>query len=173
MTYATELVQRYRKALQYLWNAHFWWDQTYRDIQAIREFEELKLPLFTWLVAKRLGPDFEVPEKLFGDPYKVVPKVTGHIRSIRRMLVEGHPGIWEELKGEFKADELTLTLLDFFDWDVMNWRDFRFYRVRIDHMAGRPEKVGREALIDVLEVDVLWEPPGIVGLPSGLEQPPP
>jgi hypothetical protein len=176
MTYATEIIHQYRLALRYLWNTHFWSNQAIRDIQAIREFEELKLSLFTWLVAKRLGPDFEAPTSVFGDPYKVVPKVNASPRRFPSMRVdigfENRPGQrWAELTGEFTAKDMTLTILDFFDWNLMDWRDFRFYRVRIDSIQGQPDKVGREGLVDVLDVDVLWEPPGVVGLPIGVRQP--
>lgn len=170
MTYATELIQQYRLALRYLWNTHFWSDQSYRDVDSLLRFKQLKLPLFISLVAKVLGPDLESPSELFGDDYKVVPKVIGCSRVFPPMRVDvgfpDRPGYqWKELAGEFTNDNLKLTLLDLFDWNELDWRDFRYFRVRIDGMQGHPDKVGREGLIDAVDVDVLWDSRAILGMP--------
>lgn len=170
MTYATEIIQQYRLALRYLWNIHFWSDQSYRDLESLTRFNQLKLPLFRSLVAKVLGPDLETPSELFGEAYKVVPKVTEYNRSFPPMRVDiglpdrpGHQ--WGELAGEFTKNSLSLTLLDFFDWNELTWRDFRYFRVKINGIQGDPDKVGREGLIDALDVDVLWDSPEIIGMP--------
>lgn len=168
MTYATELVQQYRLALQYIWNIHFWSDETYRTIESIRLFNEVKRPLFTTLVAKRLGPDLEAPLEVFGAAYKIVPKATWKSFPPIRVDVgfKDRPGqCWEQLHGEFTTKEMALTLLDLFDWNELDWRNFSLYRVRIDKLEGHPDKVGREGLVDVLLADVLWESPGTLGMP--------
>lgn len=65
-------------------------------------------------------------------------------------------GEWEHMRGPFRADQLHLTLVDLFDWNVLSWRDFRYYRVKISKFDGRPELTDRAGLVDVLEADVLW-----------------
>lgn len=168
MTYATEIVQNYRLALRDLWNNHFWLSEPYRDSARVPEFKALKLPLFVSLVAMRLGPDLKPPKELFGSAYLVVPpaKVRGY-GSIPLMQVErkDRPGIWEVVQGPFTGDGLKLVLLDFFDWAVEDWRDFRYFLVRIELFEQHAELVGCNALVDVLTADVLWDPPEILGLP--------
>lgn len=130
---------------------------------------DLKLPLFIALVMSKLdfrGPD---PTSIFGDSFKVVPRISsGNILGSLRVDIgfADRPGeCWTQLTGSFRSEDLELTLIDFFDWEELNWRDFRYYRVRINRLNGHPESAGREGLVENTDVDVLWEPTGIVGLP--------
>lgn len=50
----TDLIQSYRLALHHIWNYHFWMHDNLRTGDAYRQFESLKLPLFSVLVADRL-----------------------------------------------------------------------------------------------------------------------
>jgi hypothetical protein len=77
MTYATDVVQQYRMALRHLWNAHIWCDSYASDWEPLRLLNHLKLPLFIALVMSKLdfrGPD---PTSIFGDSFKVVPRISG------------------------------------------------------------------------------------------------
>jgi len=60
--------------------------------------------------------------------------------------------------GPFSDSQLKLTLVDFFDWNVRNWRDFRYYLVKIVAFENKPELVNCEGLVDVLDTDALWNP---------------
>ena len=172
MTYATDIVQQYRIALRHLWNAHLWPAPRVSDWEPIGLLNGLKLPLFIALVMSQLdlrGPD---PTAIFGDSFKVVPKISaGNV--LGSLLVDvgfaDRPGqCFTQMTGTFRPEDLSLTPIDFFDWDELNWRDFRYYRVRINRLNGHPESAGREGLVENTDVDVLWEPPGIVGLPPGI-----
>jgi hypothetical protein len=177
LTYATEIVLQYRLALQYLWNHHFWPDQSYRNWDGVDALNKVKLPLFVSLVSERLGPDFESPSEIFGEPYQAVPRFDRGERSvIPRILVDvglpAGPGEnWQPIVGQFSKQALRLTILDFYDWEILHLWDLRYYRVRIDAFEGHPTAVGRHGLVEVLDVDVLWDPPGIVGLPMNISQP--
>lgn len=154
MTVATELIQNYRLALRDLWNLHFWRDQGYRDWESVKDFERAQLPLFRGLVARRLEPLGEPCQFVFGSSYQVAPSLT--TERLPTMMVESSKSIWEQLPGPFSANQLKLTIIDFFDWNVRHWRDFRYYRVKIEALEGRPELVGHDGLVDVLDAAVLW-----------------
>ena len=174
MTYATELVNLYRQALHQLWNMHFWAPEPYRDIASVRQFDRVKLPLFLALVVDRLGSDLADPERIFGDAFKVVPPVSKPYGSIPSLLIESpeKSGIWKTMQGPFKADDVNLSLLDFFDWQQLGWRDFRYFLVHVKALPAHPSLIGCCGLVEVGDVDVLWEPPGILGLPPNLSPQP-
>ncbi len=168
MTYATELVQRYRLALHTLWNLHFWAPEPFRDEHAATQFERVKLPLFLSLVEDRLGSDLPAPTRIFGDAFQLVPPLNTQRSGIPSLLVERRPssGFWELVNGPFEANRIRLVLLDFFDWELQSWRDFRYYLARIEAFPDDPSLAGSRALVEVPHADVLWEPPGILGMPA-------
>ena len=167
MTYATELVQLYRQALHHLWNMHFWAPSQFRDYVSVKQFNRVKLPLFLSLVVDRLGSDLEDPQQIFGDAFKVVPPLAPADGSIPSLMIEDPQakGVWRTVNGPFRTRDLKLCLLDFFDWQEEDWRDFRYFLVRVDAMELDSSWVGCNGLVEVGYVDVLWEPPGILGLP--------
>jgi hypothetical protein len=117
-------------------------------------------------VARRLEPlgqSSTLEEPVFGPSYRVVP---GHqIGQIPTMFVnmqsEATPSLsWEHITGPFLESEIELTLINFFDWNILNWRDFRYFKVKIRALEKRSALVGKEGLVDVLDADVLWNVPG-------------
>jgi hypothetical protein len=162
MTLATEIVQNYRLALQSLWNMHYWRDERFRDWESVRDFERLHTEMFRGLVTRRLEPLAEPSgsqQAIFGSSYRVVPGLeTGYLPTmfVSMQATDGSNLGWQLLSGPFSPDQVKLTLIDLFDWSVRNWRDFRYYRVKIREFQDRPELIGREGLVDVLDVDVLW-----------------
>ena len=74
-------------------------------------------------------------------------------------------GVWKTVDGPFQANDVKLGLLDFFDWQLLDWRDFRYFLVRVDEFQPNPSLAGCRGLVEVSDVDVLWEPPDILGLP--------
>ncbi|MBV9760726.1 MAG: hypothetical protein JO340_09185 [Acidobacteriaceae bacterium] len=169
MIYATEVVQQYRVALRYLWNAHLRPDTGANDWEPVRALNALKLPLFLALVMRKLDYHGEDPTQIFGNAFRVVPPLSaGGILGALRVDTgfPDRPGkCFVEVKGSFSAQDLDLTLLDFFDWSELNWRDFRFYRVRINRLNGHPASAGREGVVENGDVDVLWKPTEMVGRP--------
>ena len=171
MTYATDLVQQYRLALHHIWNVHFWDSRVEKDWDLVKEFNTLKLPLFNALVAARLAPQMASSGQIFGEEYKVISKIAqGPNASISSLRVDiglpkGPGSCWEEIEGHFRPAEIKLTLLDFFDWTELSWRDFHYYRVRIHQFDKEPAFVGREALVENWQVDVIWESSFIIGAP--------
>ncbi len=162
MTLATEIIQSYRLALQSLWNVHYWHDERFRDWESVKDFDKIRPALFRGLVSRRLEPLAEPSgsdQEVFGPAYRVIPSLTtGLIPTMFvNMRSADAPNLnWEHLPGPFSKDHVKLTLIDLFDWNVRCYRDFRYYRVKVLDFKGRPEFVGQEGLVDVLDVDVLW-----------------
>lgn len=161
MVDVTEMVQRYRLALRYIWNSAIWVDPDLRDWESVDSFRELQLPLFKALVANPLG--FE-PEKVFGDRFRVVLDSEGSGSIFNLQVNERLPdntgaGVWTLVRGSFENNDLSMALLDFFDWSPMGYIDLRYYRVRVESCPTHPEVVGHDALLDVAGVRVLWMEP--------------
>jgi len=49
---------------------------------------------------------------------------------------------------QITTGEAELHFLECFDWNRLDYLDFRYYKVQIARFNARPELVGREALID-------------------------
>jgi hypothetical protein len=160
MTHATEIVQNYRRALQSLWNDHFWSAQGFRDWETVRDFHRVLPALFRALVGRRLEPLAEPSDELFGPAYRLVPLYSREFSGLQVKPKQegGTQPQFELLKLSFSKDELRLSVIDFFDWGEHDWRDFRYYRARIHAFDNRPDLVGGEALVDVLTADVIWNP---------------
>ncbi len=179
MTLATEIVQNYRLALRTLWNTHYWSNPAYRDYQSVRDFEKAELLLFRGLVARRLEPLALHSDEIFGSSFRIVPAF--RTQQIAVIIVAERIGDtpnfkWDEVSGPFTAKQLKLTLLNFFDWEIENWRDFRYFRVRIQAFEDKPQFIGCDALVEVLHADVLWnvsdEAMVSLGLGAGEASPP-
>jgi hypothetical protein len=162
MTYATELVHHYRLALRELWNTYLWPHQQSLGLELSHRFREIRLPLYTLIMADRLEPLGETPTRIFGPAFKVVPKPARGLITNPTVNREpsGSPGagMWDIVKENFTAAQLQASLIDFFDSDHANYMDLRYYRVLVEACDSHPEFVGREALIDVLDADVIWNP---------------
>lgn len=164
MTLVTDLIQRYRFALREIWNTYFWTERPAPDWDSLKVFNELKLPLFAALVASRLQTYVPPPTRIFGPDYRVVPRTTGgHEYTISSLRVDaglpsGPGSRWDRFERPFHKQELQLSIIDFFDWDQLSWKDFPDFRVRIHMLAGHPEFEGRDGLINCTEVDVVWDP---------------
>jgi hypothetical protein len=153
----TDHVQRYRLALRFIWNSCIWVDPNLRVWDSVYSFRGLKLPLFKALVADPLGADGAT---MFGDGFQVVPIPEANGLSMLQVNVrlpdDLAGGIWEPVRGSFKAEDVDLTLLDMFDWSPLGYIDLRYYVVLITRFPSRPERVGHHALVDVMETKVLW-----------------
>jgi hypothetical protein len=174
MVYATELVLRYRQALTTLWNTHFFWTRSAcGNADGLDSFKKVILPLFVAIVSDRIAPELEAPSEIFGSGYRVMPKM-GRNTSFPKLLISANPGgsptgPCRPFSAGISQTALRMTILDFFDWEgfgsSISASDLRYFLVRIDAFDGHPEEVGNYALLDVLEVDVFWESPGVGGLP--------
>ena len=158
MTLATELIQRYRIALQTLWNYHFWADPQYRNWDDLDSMNRLKLPLFVSLVTERLDYSGPPVKEIFGPAYQVIPRLAHS--SIRGMLIESVPGngAWGPTVRDIPKGKARIYILDFFDWEGLSAWELRYFKVQIVDVEGHPELSGRIGMIETTYVDVLWDP---------------
>ncbi len=161
--HVTDIIQRYRMALQFVWNSCIWPDVSLRDWETHERFKQLHLPLYRAIVGNAL--DLE-PETLFGPEFAVTPQDATGFRNLQVNTVVSRTGggVWSNLVGPFRPGDLQLTLLDFFDWGSLQYQELRYFRVSIVEFASHPQWVGHEALVEVVEADVFWSPPSSTSL---------
>lgn len=156
----TDLVQRYRMALRHIWNSCIWIDPGLRNWESVYSFRELKLPLFRTLVADPLG--FEA-KTLFGREFQIFPQPRGDGKFKMLQVNVSTPsqpdaGVWIPLHGSFSAEDVSLTLVDLFDWAPLEYIDLHYYVVLIEQFPQHPDKVGHHALVEANHVAVVWSP---------------
>ncbi len=167
----TDLLNRYREASRSLWNNSFLVPNV--DFDRVRQFDRIRLLLFSELVLGSLGPptdsvrgelelDRLVLEPL--EPFQfihVVPNAKMVPIFMNRSLSEGP--YWDAEPAHISKDDADLLYIDCFDWDVRGFREFQYYRVRVGNHRREPIVNGRNALMSVEHVRVLTsDSPGIV-----------
>jgi hypothetical protein len=60
------------------------------------------------------------------------------------------------LEGPFNAEDVSLSLVDLFDWTPMGYTDLRYYLVLIESFRRHPDRVGHHALVDVIFMKIFW-----------------
>ena len=55
---------------------------------------------------------------------------------------------WDHPISTISPNDGVLEFLDYFDFDELGCRDFKYVRARIQEFPGHPELVGREALLE-------------------------
>jgi hypothetical protein len=117
-TDVTDMIQRYRLALRYIWNSSIWTDPNLRNWESVYSFRKLKLPLFQTLIADPLELQRDA---IFGEDFEVAPHeaFTDGLPSLQvnmRLPSMPNEGIWHPVPGPFRPEDVSLTLVDLFDW---------------------------------------------------------
>ncbi|MES2072001.1 MAG: hypothetical protein V4488_16715 [Pseudomonadota bacterium] len=60
---------------------------------------------------------------------------------------ENNSGYWDHPQSEFTKDAV-LHFMNFFDWDVVDFKDGRYVRVVVASWPSFPEHIGRQALVE-------------------------
>jgi hypothetical protein len=134
-----------------VWNTAFWPDKDFRDWNSVERFQEIQRILFDHLVLFKL--DREYPsDDLFRKPIpyiRVAPSSSfGCPIMIARPTPEVPLGLWDDPVDRVTAAQVDLHFREFFDWNLLDYRDFQYYRVSIASFEEQPHLVGREALIE-------------------------
>ena len=154
----TEEIHRFREAARHLWNAHL---RPGADWDTVDAFEEVCRLLFEQLIISRLklhAPVIPInTDKSDLEGYRVFGAGTGKLpllvnRDIPPSGYWDYPVDWIP-----PEDESEIRPISFFDFDLLGWRMFEYYRVRISAYPSRPRLVGRDALIrcDYVEIEVV------------------
>jgi hypothetical protein len=152
----TELMNSYRECSRNLWNVYF---SKRKDIgDSLDVFERIRRLLFDSLVLSELsyegvgGSEDPPPPAL-----KVVPRARSLI-LIRRLSEPGEAGYWDQEKDMVVGpDDITLELVDYFDFSQVPIKEFRYYRCRILSFPSHAAYEGREALVEVLKAKLFHD----------------
>ncbi len=162
---AKEDMQKYRLVLRHLWNSFLWTEPDFRDWDTVAHFDSIRSTLFDLVAGavlrRRLELDHESQISIL-----VVPALVdrdferGAPIRISETFASQTSRNWDEPPMYATRSDMTLRFLDFFDWRVCDYRDLQYYLVQIVESRSYPHLVGREALIDVGDADVLALPTG-------------
>jgi hypothetical protein len=156
VTDITSVLRYYRIAARGIWNTFFWPDPMLRNWDTYDQFQQIKRLLFHSLVLVKIDKHWPL-EKLFNEPIpyiRVVPMSTSPVPIMISNPKGDRNWYWDDPVSHISRDEAGLRFLDFFDWDLMDYLDFQYFRVRIDSFPDHPSVIGRDALLDVHHVGV-------------------
>jgi hypothetical protein len=161
---ATEEFQRYRLMLRNIWNSYVWSDPDLRDWDMVDQFNRLRPVLAESLLGEKLRRMLDVEENA---PIAsvVVPAQVGigpragrtPIRISETLQTTGSRD-WSQPPGTVGQRDMVMLFRDFFDWGLIDYRDFQYFLIEILASVRFPEVIGREALIEVRSARVLVFP---------------
>jgi hypothetical protein len=146
----TPLMNAYRDCVRHLWNTYFQRDaESEQDWDLRDEFNAVAAQLFRalilWKVQREeteVQPDEQEPRAPLGFLHVVVEP-----RSEIMINRQTASGYWDYPMTVVEREDLDLRFLQYFDWDVLGFRDFAYYRVRIVGSTKYPQVVGKDALV--------------------------
>jgi hypothetical protein len=157
----TDLMNHYRVVARMVWNTGFWTQAELRTWDARDQFEQVKKVLFKALVGARIKPghlcDLDVLAEF---NLRVIPVTSGPVPiMIQRPSQQGQATYWDDPFKQLSESQAKLQFIDYFDWDLMNYADFQYYRVRIKEFPQQSHLVGREALVEHSHARVFFDSP--------------
>lgn len=154
----TEDIHRFREAARHLWNTYLRLDADWDTVDA---FEEVCRLLFEEQVVSRLNLDVPaIPINTDNSDlkeYRIFKVGNGKLPLLVNRDIPA-TGYWDyPIEWIPPEDENEIRPISFFDFDLLGWRMFEYYRVRISAYPSRPRLVGRDALIrcDYVEIEVI------------------
>jgi hypothetical protein len=155
----TPLFLRYREIARLVWNLGFWPDTELREVECVLAFEYAMARLFEGMVLLRFGYSGQVkrfPDGL-GEPvnFRVLAIAPDVELSVDRYLPNSGSHEWGGSIVRLSEGSYQLRFMSFFDWSQLAVREYRTLQVLIERLEGRPELVGRLALIE-LEKCTIW-----------------
>ena len=138
----------FRVSAREIWNCAFWPDPDFRNWDSADSFDEIQRILFGELVLAKLSLDWP-QTNIFRAAipfFHLVPTFGATSILVQRSVTE--TGYWDHPVREVKSGEAELHFTTYFDWNSMDYRGFRYYRVKIASFSTHPELAGREALLE-------------------------
>ena len=153
----THLFDHYRVVARSIWNTGYWAVEELQKWDSVDQFRQVKELLFKSLVVARVmdGHCCDLNSVPPAPAFHIVPLNPGPVPvMIERPRPADKNHYWDDPVNEIRSSEAELHFIDYFDWDLRNYADFQFYRVRIHAFPEQPHLAGREALIDHLHAKV-------------------
>jgi hypothetical protein len=153
----TYFFEHYRAIARSIWSTGYWPVQELQNWDSVDQFGQVKKLLFKSLVIARLLDDHccDLNSLPPAPVFHIVPLDPGPVPvMIERPRAGDRNHYWDDPVNKIGSGEAALHFVDYFDWDLMNYADLQFYRVRIHAFPEQPHLIGREALIDHLHAKV-------------------
>lgn len=139
-----------------VWNTAFWPDPNFRNWDSVERFNEIERILFDQLVLARLNKSFPA-EDIFQKPigfFRVSPSSPSVPIMIQSPRPDAQLGYWDDPVDRVPQDNVEMHFMEFFDWNPLDYRDLKYYRVLIAGFHEQPHLVGRQALIERQHVNL-------------------
>lgn len=151
----TDIVDDYRECSRHIWNTYFrYLEEGDMKFSAVNEalFYAMVLAQFN-KTQVGLAPTMINKEPLF---YLRITPISPHGTPIMiNRTGDSGCGYWDDPVNRVKPDEVDLRFLEFFDFaESQDFRDWRYYLVRIKGFPTQLHLEGRDALIDASDVRV-------------------
>ena len=161
----TDLFDHYRMVARAIWNAGYWSQPDQRNWDSHDQFLQVARLLFKSLVVARAegGHCCDLNGLPPDHTYLVVPRGSGPVSIMIERPREGDRNhYWDDPVNLINAADVELHFLEYFDWNLMNYLDFQYYRVRIAAFPAQPHLVGRDALIEHMNARIYVDLPIVV-----------
>jgi hypothetical protein len=150
----TATMNNYRECARHLWNTYCLKVMEPNDWDFRDRINTIEVELFRALVLYKLGREDTVIHPAQWYPPEILSFIkleasqsSGTIKVNREEHERSRN--WDDPIDCFANSELDLRFIHYFDWDVLGFRDFAYYKVRIVGSEKYPHIVGREALLPV------------------------
>lgn len=155
----TGSVQSYIECASGIWNSFLRpRSKQGRNFDSVAAFEAICEILFSEMVLRRVArQSFRKPTKRSAYPFLfAVPKGDTVAALVQRPSSDGNR-YWDDPTSRLDADGLRLALVGNFDWDDFAERAFQYFRVVIESTSHQTHLLGREALVEVKDVRIVYE----------------
>lgn len=163
MKEVTQILNEYRECVRNLWNMYFLkqlssgkeWDifDEYDDVCG-KIFSSLVLSSFNKDSGKKSSAYAKTPEPL--SCLRVEPIVESGIPIIASRE-KGSFTYWDYPVSIIKSSEADMRFIDFFDFNLLEFREFQYCRVRIFSSNVYPDLVGHDALLFCNHVKIMFD----------------
>lgn len=146
----SSIFDHYRISARAIWNTAFWPDAEFRNWDSVDQFDEIQRILFCELVLAKLGREWPTLDVFrISVPFlRVVPSIDPAPIMIQNPRPDKPTGYWDHPLNRISPGEAEMHFLRYFDWNRLDYADFRYYLVKIARFDTKPELAGRQALID-------------------------
>jgi hypothetical protein len=153
------IFDHYRVSARAIWNTVFWPDEDFRNWDSVDQFGEIRRILFSELVLAKLDTDWPLHD-IFRIPipfFRIVPSSQTIPILIQNPRPNAPSGYWDHPVNQVSRGDAEMHFLGYFDWNQLDYLDFRYYHVQIARFDAYAELVGREALVDRQQATVYME----------------
>src|SRR5258706_2086236 len=161
MTDVTQILNRYRECVRNLWNV-FFWIQLNPDWDIRDKYEDICVKLFSTLVLDQVSRNDYLkspPYSKSREPllfFRVIPSASGGV-PININREKNTSPYWDHPIKIIKPGEMDLRFVDYFDFDVLQFREYRYCLVKIVASKINTDLVGRDALIECDHISIQFD----------------